>query len=135
MGETIGYWLLPWLLAAGWCAWWLWCVNWNDAWPVLARGGWVVVVLFVLAGALAWNAIFPESPSLPGYWPKVGVTAGLALVAVLCGWAQGQIGWVPPEVTFEPPVAEYGHVHQEFHQPAEIGQDEVGDHDDPVAQH
>ena len=56
----LGQALLPWLPGGLWCAWWLWCVNWKHAWPVLARGGWIVVVLLTFVSALAWSGIFPS---------------------------------------------------------------------------
>jgi hypothetical protein len=105
MGELI--------LAILWCAWWLWCVNWKDAWPVLARGAWIVVVLFVIGSAMAWSAIFPSTCNclgfpLPNFWWELGATTGLALLALLCGWVQGRLGWAPPEVSFEPPPPQPG---------------------------
>jgi hypothetical protein len=110
MTLAILQWLLPWLVLALWCAWWLWCVNWKDTWPVLARGGWVGVVLLVLTIALAWSAMYPAKPN---FWWQLGCTSALALVALFCGWAQGQLGWEPPPVTFEP--AAHGHDHGHGH--------------------
>src|SRR4051794_25557032 len=83
--------LLPWLPGGLWCAWWLWCVNWKRAWPVLARGGWLVVVLLTLVSALAWSAISPSSCRCLGfplgnYWWQLGACTSLALVALFCGW-------------------------------------------------
>ncbi len=116
---VIGRWLLPWLPLAAWCAWWLWCVSWKDAWPILARGAWLVVVLLVLCSALAWSAIFPSTCNcigvpLPNFWWQLGATSALALLALLCGWVQGRMGWAPPTVSFEPPAPQpeaHGHGH------------------------
>jgi len=106
--------LLPWLPVLAWCAWWLWCADWKKAWPILARGGWVPVVLFILAAALAWSRIFPSSEPFPGlrlpnFWWQVGACSGLALLALFCGYLQGRFSWAPAEVSFDPPAAEEGH--------------------------
>ena len=112
--AMLGRALLPWLPAGLWCAWWLWCVNWKRAFPVLKKGGWVVVVLVVLASALAWSGAFPSSgpfPRLPlaNFWWQLGACATLALVALFCGWLQGVLGWTPREVSLEPPPASHDH--------------------------
>ena len=98
------------LLPAGlWCAWWLWCVNWKDVWPVLARGAWLVVVLLVLSSALAWSAIFPSTCNcigvpLPNFWWQLGYVAMLVAVALFCGWLQGVFRWTPSEISLDPPA-------------------------------
>lgn len=121
MGETIP-WLLGVLLAllpgGLWCAWWLWCVNWKKAWPVLADGGWVVVVLIVLVSALAWSGTFPVETRrrflgvpLANFWYQLVACTALALVALFCGWVQDKLGWTPEEISFDPPAPEPGHAH------------------------
>jgi len=108
--AAIGRTLLPWLPALAWCAWWLWCVNWKKAWPVLAGGGWVVVVLLVLVSALAWSRIFPgKYLGLPNFWWQLGTCSVLALLALFCGYLQGRLEWTPAEVSFDPPPPEDGH--------------------------
>ena len=123
MGETIP-WLLGVLLAllpgGLWCAWWLWAVNWKKAWPVLAEGGWVPVVLLTLVSALAWSQIFPASCGclgfpIPNFWWQLGSCAALACVALFCGWLQGRLGWGPADVSFEPPAGHHGHAHGPGH--------------------
>src|SRR5688572_26569554 len=89
---------LPWLPGGLWCAWWLWGVNWPKAWQVLARGGWVGVVLVVFASALAWSATFPSTARvlglpLPNFWWQLGACSALAGVALFCGWLQGKMHW------------------------------------------
>ena len=103
LGRT----LLPWLPGGLWCAWWLWCVNWKHAWPVLARGGWIVVVLLTFVSALAWSGVFPSSCDclpipLANFWWQLGACTTLVLVALFCGWLQGRFGLTPAEVDFEP---------------------------------
>jgi hypothetical protein len=107
---------LPWLPAGLWCAWWLFGVNWKKAWPVLATGGWVGVVLLTFLSALAWSQIFPRSVhwlgvTLPNFWWQLGSCSALALVALFCGWLQGQLGWTPAEVSFDPPAGHHDHGH------------------------
>jgi hypothetical protein len=112
--------LLPLVLLALWCAWWLWCVNWQKAWPVLSEGGWVPLVLLVLVVALAWSSISPSTCRCLGFpianflWQLIGVT-GLTLLMLFCGWVQGRLGWTPAEVSFEPPPPEHGHGHHGAH--------------------
>jgi hypothetical protein len=113
MSEMLA--LVPLLL---WCAWWLWCVNWKKAWPVLAQGGWVPVVLLMVVCALAWSQVSPgpwplrkdASLVIPHFWWQLGGVTTLTLLALLCGWLQGQLGWTPAEVSFEPPAPTH-HAH------------------------
>lgn len=108
---------LPWLPAGLWCAWWLWCVDWKQAWPVLANGGWVPVVLLTFVSALAWSQIFPTTCRclgfpMPNFWWQLGSCTALVLVALLCGWLQERLGWTPAPVTFDPPEHhDHGHAH------------------------
>jgi hypothetical protein len=114
--AVLGYALLPWLPGGLWCAWWLWCVNWKRAFPVLARGGWVVAVLMVFVSALAWSSIFPSRYSgVPNFWWQLVACATLALLALLCGWLQGWLGWTPEEVSFDPPADAGDHGHAAHH--------------------
>jgi hypothetical protein len=106
--------LLPWLPFALWCAWWLWCVNWKHAWPVLAHGAWVPVALLVLVAALAWSRIAPSAISLglftlPNFWWQLLAVTALVLVALLCGFIQGKLGWTPAEVDFHPASTDHDH--------------------------
>ena len=108
-------------LLIAWVAWWLWGVNWNKAWGVLARGGWVVVVLLIVASAMVWAAIFPSTYDvfglfqIPNFWWQLLAVTAIALLALFCGWLQGVFGWAPAEIDLEPPVqaheAHQGHAH------------------------
>jgi len=96
-----------------WCAWWLFCVDWTKAWPVLAKGGWAVCVLMAFLAALVWSALFPHRPN---FWWQLGAVSLLAAAALVCGWLQGVLGWTPAEVTFDPPAdAHDGHGHGGHH--------------------
>jgi hypothetical protein len=97
------------LLSVGlWVVWWLWAVNWNKLWPVLARGGWAPVVLLVLVLSAAWSRITPDDPDyppfnvLPPFGRQLAAAAALAGLALFCGWLQGRLGWAPAEVAVEP---------------------------------
>src|SRR5205085_914737 len=64
---------LSWSLLLFWIAWWLWGVNWKKAWPVLAQGAWVPLVLLGMVGALVWAQILPGDVNLfglplPNFW-------------------------------------------------------------------
>jgi hypothetical protein len=102
-----------------WCIWWLLAVNWQKAWPMLAAGGWAPVVLLILTISMSWAAIAPAEcnclgPTVGNGWWQLFVVVGLALLALFCGWLQGQFGWTPREIDLEPPApapAEHGHAH------------------------
>ena len=70
----VGAFALGHILLIAWIAWWLGGVNWNRAWPALARGGWIVLILLSVLVALAWSAMFPSSLNflgqftLPNFW-------------------------------------------------------------------
>src|SRR6202008_3545525 len=79
---------VSWLLLLVWLAWWLWAVNWKKVWPVLAQGGWLVVVLLMIIAALPWSEIAPDSGYLFGglvvssaFWRHLIVVAILVLLA------------------------------------------------------
>jgi len=109
------------VLLIAWVAWWLWGVNWNKAWAVLTRGGWVVVVLLTVLAAMAWAAIFPSTYEVFGlfqvanFWWQLAAVTVIVLLALFCGWVQGVFGWAPAEIELEPPVphhdAHHGHAH------------------------
>ena len=105
--------LLP-ILA--WVAWWLWAADWKKLWPVLRAGAWAPVVLLLVMAAVVWSRIMPGPNSCLGFvvpspvW-QLGAVAGLAVLALFCGWLQGRLGWGPAEVSVEPPAADDGHGH------------------------
>jgi hypothetical protein len=112
---------LRWGLVIAWVAWWLWGVNWRRAWPILASGGWIPVVLLMVVSALVWSRLAPSACDCLGFvtvanfWWQLGAVGLLGAVALFCGWLQGVFGWTPPEISLEPPAAHtdesHGHEH------------------------
>ncbi len=106
-------------LLIAWLAWWLWGVNWSRVWPVLARGGWVVVVLLMLTGALVWSRLAPSDCECLGFvavhnfWWQLGAVGLLVAVTLFCGWLQQVFHWQPADIDLEPPepAADHGHGH------------------------
>jgi hypothetical protein len=104
--------LLPLII---WCVWFLWGVNWKKAWPVLAGGAWVPVVLLMAIATLAWSRLQPEPYSflglvtLPNVWWQLISVSALVALALFCGFVQGYFGWTPQEIDLEPPAAAEGH--------------------------
>src|SRR5262245_54508727 len=104
--------LLPGGILTAWC---LWAVDWRKAWPVLAAGGWVPLVLIgVMAGAV-WSLVWPTNAlvfgmvTVPnGLW-QLGAVGVLIAVALFCGWVQTHYGRPPAEVDLAPRAAAHHH--------------------------
>jgi hypothetical protein len=106
--EQVNATILIVLLSVGlWVVWWLWAVNWQRLWPVLARGAWAPAVLLLLMSTVVWSRL------VPGHFAwQLGMVAALACLALFCGWLQGRLHWTPREVSVEPPaVSDDGHGH------------------------
>jgi hypothetical protein len=107
-------------LLIAWVAWWLWAVNWNKAWGVLARGGWAPVVLLTLIAAAVWSALAPGTYDfldlfpIGNFWWQLGGVTLFVLLALLCGWLQGVLGCTPAEINLEPPAPAHSH-HEHAH--------------------
>lgn len=91
--------LFSWSLVIAWVAWWLWGVNWKKAWPVLAEGAWLPLVLVAVVAALVWSKLASEG----NFWLQLCGVAALVGIALFCGWLQGVLGWTPAEIDLEPP--------------------------------
>jgi hypothetical protein len=108
--EVLGL-ILRWALPIVWVTWWLCAVNWRKAWPVLAEGAWVGLLLLVILGALVWSQVWPEDLPLFGtvvmanFWWQLIAIALLVGTALFCGWLQGFFGWTPHEISLEPAPA------------------------------
>jgi hypothetical protein len=97
------------VLLLAWTAWWLWAVNWQKAWPILAGGAWVPLVLLMIVVALVWSRLAPVESF--NFWAQFGGVALLVGLALFSGWLQGVMHWTPAEVALEPPASERGHEH------------------------
>ena len=103
----------PWTPLLAWVAFWLIAVNWRVLSPILAKGGWIGVVLTGLMAILVWGVIAePEGGFHYLYGLKVHNFTGktiyvtsLFTIAALCGAAQlsGGCGRL---CSFEEPTAE-----------------------------
>lgn len=106
--------LAPLALVVFWLAWALGGVNWSKAWPWLAQGAWAPLVLILVVAALVWSRIAPGSCSclalvtLPNFWWQLGAMGLIAGLTLFCGWLQGLLAWVPPEINLEPPAQAAG---------------------------
>ncbi len=104
----VGGWVFSVALAIAWFAWWLWGVNWSKTWPVLQRGGWVVVVLLAFVAALVWSQVAPAGGD-GNFWWQLGWVALITGLTLFCGWLQGVFGWTPAEIELEPAETAGGH--------------------------
>jgi hypothetical protein len=115
--QRIGHVLLFLVLPGLWCAWWLWGVNWQKTWPVLAKGAWAPVLLLMFLTTLVWSRIAPEPctclgfMTVPNFFWQLGSVSTLVAAALFCGWLQGRLGWAPAEIELEPPPPAHGHDH------------------------
>lgn len=106
--------LLPGILFVAWC---LWGVDWRKAWPVLAEGAWLPLILIGVMASVVWSLVFPRTASIFGFIPipnglwQLGVVGLLICLALACGWLQGQFRWYPPEIGFDPPAPAHDREH------------------------
>jgi hypothetical protein len=109
-----------WLLLLGWLAWWLWGVNWKQAWLVLGQGAWLPLLLLLITTALVWSQLAPSDctclgfVTVPNFWWQLGGVGLLLAVTLFCGWLQRVFGWGPAEINLDPPEAssaQHGHGH------------------------
>lgn len=104
-----------------WIVFWLCAVNWKKTWTILAQGAWAPVVLLLLISAAVWSRLDPVPCTclpfitIPSFWWHLSAVAGLAGLALFCGWLQSVINWTPPEYAVEPPAGDHGHGHDHGH--------------------
>jgi hypothetical protein len=100
-------------------AWCLWAIDWRKAWPVLASGGWMPLVLIaVMTGAVAL-CIWPSDLLIlglfrapNGLW-QFGAAGLLVGIVLLCGSLQARSDYVPPQFDLDEPA--HGHAHHDPH--------------------
>lgn len=119
--AELGHFLLKALIGVSFVAWCLWGIDWRKAWPVLAEGGWIPMVLIAGMAAVVWALVFPSTGQILGFIPapnylwELCVAALLICAALTCGWLQTRLGWYPPEISFEPPAVAHDDHHQAAH--------------------
>lgn len=88
--------LAPWTPLAAWLAYWLFAADWSKLWPVMARGGWIGVVLIGLMMALIWGVVAPPTGgkhvilglSLSNFVGKFVYVTALLVMMTVCGSVQ-----------------------------------------------
>lgn len=88
--------VVPWTPLIAWLAYWLFAVNWTKLWPVLARGGWIGVVLLGLVMTLVWGMVAPPASgshfllglTLSNFVGKFVYVTSLLVMMLLCGSVQ-----------------------------------------------
>jgi hypothetical protein len=61
----------PWLPLVGWVAFWLCAVNWQRLRGVLARGGWIGIVLLAAMAILVWGNVSPSRDGVDLFGLKI----------------------------------------------------------------
>src|SRR5262245_15961448 len=87
--------LVPWTPLAAWIAFWLLAVNWIRLRQVLARGGWIGLVLIGAVAVLVWGYVSPGSGAFDFFGLRVSnfvektiYVSGLVCLMFLCGALQ-----------------------------------------------
>lgn len=115
--QNVLYLALDHVLLIAWIAWWLFAVNWDQAWRYLAKGAWAPIALIMLITALVWSRMEPRTydifgVSIANFWWQLGVVAFIAALTLICGWLQGLLRWAPAEIDLNPPApAAHHHGH------------------------
>ena len=86
----------PWLPLLAWVGFWTFAVNWAKAFPILARGGFVGILLLMFVAVLVWGAVAPPPEShhilfgltVGNYAGKFIYVTMLTCITLLCGSAQ-----------------------------------------------
>ena len=87
---------VPWLPLIAWLAFNLFAIDWSRTWPILARGGWIGVVLLGVMAAVIWGTV---APPLDGSHYLLGLTlsnfvgkfvygTAILVMMLLCGSVQ-----------------------------------------------
>lgn len=93
---TLVLFLAPWTPLLAWIAFWLFAVNWRQLSPILAKGGWIGVLLAAWVAILVWSSVsVPADGFHHMYGLQVSNVVGktvyvtsLLVIALLCGSVQ-----------------------------------------------
>jgi hypothetical protein len=123
--------LAPWTPLAAWLAYWLFAADWSKLWPVLAKGGWIGVVLIGLMMTMIWGVIAPPTGghhvilglTLSNFVGKFVYVTALLVMMTVCGTVQlsGACGdWASfpepePEDDGHHGHVDHGHGHDAHH--------------------
>jgi hypothetical protein len=88
--------VVPWTPLIAWLAYWLFAADWSKLWPVLAKGGWIAVVLIGLMMAMIWGVVAPPTGghhvilglTLSNFVGKFVYVTALLVMLLLCGSVQ-----------------------------------------------
>jgi hypothetical protein len=85
--------LIPWTPLAAWIVFWMFAVNWVRLRDVLAKGGWMGLVLIGAVMVLVWGSIAPGSGTFFGlhvsnFVEKTVYVSGLFVLMFLAGSLQ-----------------------------------------------
>lgn len=88
--------LVAWTPLATWIGFWLCCVNWRELRPLLARGGWIGLILLGFVMIMVWGNVSPAEDGvhyifglqLSNFVAKTVYVTALFCIMLLCGSVQ-----------------------------------------------
>ncbi len=105
--------IAPWTPLLAWIAFWLLAVNWRVLTPIIAKGGWVGVLLTMFMTILVWGLIAEPVDGVhhlyglrvSNFYGKGIYVTSLFTIAALCGTVQNS-GSCGRLCSFEEPASE-----------------------------
>lgn len=87
--------LLPWTPLVAWIAFWLYAVNWQKLRIILAKGGWIGIVLLGALTVLVWGTVSPSAARadvfgllVSNFVEKTVYVSALICIMFFCGSLQ-----------------------------------------------